>query len=154
MGAAALAATPGGPGVAGALMGWLLLALACLDARHWWLPDRLTWPLLALGLAAGPAPLGQRLAAVAIAGGGLSLLRLGYRHLKGREGMGLGDVKLAAAIASWLSPMWLAPFMGLAALLGLMAVARRPATRVVPFGACLAVAGWATWLAATLAGHG
>jgi leader peptidase (prepilin peptidase)/N-methyltransferase len=149
MGAAALAIAPGMTGLAGALMGWLLLALALLDQRHLWLPDRLTLPLLGLGLALGPAPLAERAAAAAIAGGALLALRLGYRALRGREGLGLGDVKLAAGIGAWLSPFLLAPFMLLAALLGLFAAAldrwRGQPRGELPFGTCLALAGWLLW---------
>ncbi|GAD59106.1 hypothetical protein MBEBAB_1356 [Brevundimonas abyssalis TAR-001] len=40
------------PIVVTALLGWSLLLIAAVDARHFWLPDWLTLPLLAGGLAA------------------------------------------------------------------------------------------------------
>ncbi|MDX7569094.1 prepilin peptidase, partial [Serratia marcescens] len=46
-------AAPGMAGGAGAIFGWLLLALAALDLVAFWLPDRLTGLLAAAGLAAG-----------------------------------------------------------------------------------------------------
>src|SRR3546814_15174638 len=42
---------PGGGGWA--LLGWMLLTLAILDWRHFWLPDALTLPLAFLGLTIG-----------------------------------------------------------------------------------------------------
>src|SRR5690606_10537647 len=38
-----------------ALLGWQLLLIALVDVEHYWLPDRLTLPLLAGGLAAAVA---------------------------------------------------------------------------------------------------
>ena len=39
----------------------------------------------------------------------LVLLRWGYGLIRGREGLGFGDVKLAAAVGAWL-PLALIPF--------------------------------------------
>ncbi|TVV72467.1 prepilin peptidase, partial [Sphingomonas solaris] len=55
VGAAAFGLAPGPAGLAGAMAGWLLIALAALDLDHFWLPDRLTATLAALGLATGLA---------------------------------------------------------------------------------------------------
>jgi leader peptidase (prepilin peptidase)/N-methyltransferase len=160
IGAAALLAVPGPPGLAGALLGWMLLALFVLDLEHYWLPDALTLPLLALGLLLGPAPFEARLLAAALGGGAMLAVLLGFRALSGRDGMGLGDVKLTAALGAWLSPERLPTLILLAALMGLALAALlgwrrgRAAARRVPFGACLAAAGFALWLAAagTVAG--
>src|SRR5262249_43091767 len=74
---------------AGALSGWLLLPLALLDARHGWLPDRLTLPLAGAGLAAGladlPPPLLDRLIGGAAGFLLFALIRSSYRFLRGRE---------------------------------------------------------------------
>lgn len=89
-----------------ALGGWLLLTLAVLDARHYWLPDALTLPLAALGLTLGdwtlPASFTDRAIGTALGAGALFLLALAYRRLRGREGLGLGDAKLLGAIGAWL----------------------------------------------------
>lgn len=147
LGAAAFWAAPGWPGLATAVFAWALLALLVLDADHFWLPDRITLPLLALGVVAGPGAPADRLWAAAIAGGALWALSLSYRWWRGRDGLGLGDVKLAAAIGAWLSPMLLAPLLLLAAVLGmgLVLVDRWrhgpvAADMRLPFGACLAAA--------------
>lgn len=88
------------------LGGWILLALAVLDARHFWLPDKLTFPLAALGLTLGdwilPTPFADRLIGAAIGYGALFLLAAGYKRLRGRDGLGLGDAKLLGAIGAWL----------------------------------------------------
>lgn len=142
------------------LGGWLLLALAILDARHFWLPDALTLPLAVLGLTLGdwvlPAPLSDRLLGAVIGYGGFFLLALAYRRLRGREGLGLGDAKLLGAIGAWLS--WsLLPLVLLVASLGglLWALVLRlrgaalDSTTRLPLGTflCLAVApaAWLGW---------
>lgn len=154
-GALALAAAPGPAGLAGALFGWGLLLLLALDLDHYWLPDGVVLPLLALGLVAGPAPLPDRFLAAGLLGGGLLLLRIGFLPLSGRDGLGLGDVKLGAAVGAWLSPVLLGPFLLLAALVGLWlarAVRRRTGAIEVPFGAAMAVAAFPLWVG--LAGAG
>jgi leader peptidase (prepilin peptidase)/N-methyltransferase len=154
LGALALLANPSPAGFAGALFGWILLALLALDLAHLWLPDRLTLPLLGLGLAFGAGTLTDRLIGAAIGGGGALAIALAYRSLRGRDGLGLGDVKLMAALGAWLSAAMLAPLLLLSALAGLALAAVRArragggGTDPVPFGACLALAAFPLWLAA------
>src|SRR3546814_17029145 len=50
IGALALALMPGTAGWLWALFGWLLLPLLLLDARHFWLPARLSALLAVVGL--------------------------------------------------------------------------------------------------------
>jgi leader peptidase (prepilin peptidase)/N-methyltransferase len=160
IGLLAMLAVPGPQGLWGALLGWTLLALLALDLAHYWLPDRLTLPLLAMGLAGGPGLLTDRLLGAAIGGGGLLLLALLYRWLRGREGLGLGDVKLMAALGAWLSPAYLGPLLLAASVAGLAFAAlsrwrgagEEGAPIRVPFGACLALAGFPMWLIANAAG--
>ncbi|WP_235303513.1 prepilin peptidase [Sphingopyxis sp. MWB1] len=154
IGAAALAIMPGLAGWSWALFGWLLLPLALLDARHYWLPDRLTLPLAVIGLVAGGALLDlgiwdRWMGAVA---GGLSLLLVawGYRRLRGSEGMGGGDPKLFAAIGAWTGWQALPFILLIASLCGLgwaLASQQKGDTplvmRRIPFGSFLCVAAWA-----------
>lgn len=155
IGALALAVLPGVAGWLWALLGWLLLPLALLDARHLWLPDRLSALLAVTGLIGAGALLDTVLLdrwIGALAGGVLlALIALAYRRGRGKDGMGGGDPKLAAAIGSWLG--WQAmPLMLLIASLGGIVWAlttqgkgdRPLALRQVPFGVFLAIAGWAT----------
>ncbi len=155
VGAMALLAAPAPAGLAGALFGWGLLLLLALDIEHYWLPDLIVLPMLALGLAAGPAPLPDRALAAALLGGGLLALLLGFRMVTGRDGLGPGDVKLGAAIGAWLSPVLIGPFLLLSALVGLWlawSVQRRTGSPRVPFGAAMAVAAFPLWLWLVAAG--
>jgi leader peptidase (prepilin peptidase) / N-methyltransferase len=145
------------------LLGWWLLALAWIDARHWLLPDLLTLPLVIAGLVAAlvtaPGELTSR--ALGAAAGyvffrGLALL---YRKLRGRDGLGQGDAKLLAAAGAWVGApalpqvILIAAFAGLCAA-GVMRVAgvRLGASSPLPFGPFLALAIWAVWLLPALTG--
>jgi leader peptidase (prepilin peptidase) / N-methyltransferase len=155
IGVLALLVQPGAVGLAGALFGWMLLALLALDLEHFWLPDRLTLPLLGLGLVFGAGEPVDRLLGALVGGGGFLALALGYKRLRGREGLGLGDVKLMAGLGSWLSPAMIGPLLLLSALAGLAFAAVRAqradggagATERVPFGACLALTAFPLWIA-------
>ena len=143
---------------AGCVLGWGLLTLGVIDFQHLRLPDALTLPLLLCGLCATALLTPEALPAhAAAAAGGFLLLRavaLGYRALRGREGMGGGDAKLLAAAGAWTGPDGLPAVLLLAAALGLaLALVERlrgrsvTATTAVPFGPGLALATWAAWLA-------
>ncbi len=146
------------PGVAGwlwALFGWLLLPLALLDARHFWLPDRLNAVLAIVGLLLAGPVLGASVIDrwIGALAGGLILAGIAwvYRRLRGGEGMGGGDPKLVAAIGCWLGWQALPLMLLLASLGGLLwaliahGKGDRPLTRRrVPFGLFACVAAWAT----------
>jgi leader peptidase (prepilin peptidase)/N-methyltransferase len=155
--ASAFVAHNGIEALAGAVLGWFLLALALLDIRHYWLPDRLTLPLLLLGLGAAwlvPSLSLQDGAIGAIAGFAfLTLLNAAYRALRGQNGLGGGDAKLFAAIGAWLGWALLPMVLLVGSLTGLLVVAvmrlagrRLKATDRVPLGAMLAFGGWMLWL--------
>lgn len=166
IGAVALAAMPGIGGIGWALLGWLLLTLAVLDGRHFWLPDRLTLPLAFLGLTVGiwstDISLTDRVAGAVLGYGVLLALSLSYRALRGRDGLGLGDAKLLGALGAWFGWQSLPFILLIAASLGLLLVGvgmiagRRIDSRTrVPLGLFMAVAavpGWA--LAGMLGIHG
>ena len=143
--------------VAGVTMGWLLVTLAALDWRVFWLPDRLTALLALAGLGAGAAGLSPELADRLIGGAaGFASLRLiarGYRLLRGRDGMGGGDPKLFGAIGLWLGWRMLPSVLLLAGLAGLGIVlfrhlTGRPVARddALPLGTLLAAAAYPAWL--------
>ena len=147
------------PGIAwiSALFGWWLLILAGLDLEHHWLPDRLTLPLIPLGLAAawagaGP-PLDSRLIGAAAGYLSLAALALAYRLLRGRTGLGGGDPKLLAGLGAWLGwhqlPFVLlgAGLLGVTALLLVQLRGRRiAATDRLPLGTLMALIAWPIWL--------
>ncbi len=162
IGAASVVIAPDLPAAAaGAVFGWLLLALALLDARHAWLPDRLTLPLALAGLAAGLAGISPGLADRLIGGAvgylAFTAVRYGYRLLRHREGMGGGDVKLFGAIGLWLGWQMLPIVLFIAATAGLVwsliplaRGGRVTPTASVRFGVFLALAGWLGWISQSI----
>lgn len=148
---------PGLEGAAGAVFGWLLLALAALDLAAFWLPDALNLALALAGLAAGGLGLGppllQRLVGGMLGYAILWAVARAYRALRGRQGLGGGDPKLFGAIGCWLGwqalPMVLlaASLIGLAVVLGMIGARRQVrASDRLPFGVMLAMGAWAVWL--------
>lgn len=154
IGVLALGLMPGTPGWLWALFGWLLLPLALLDARHFWLPDRLNALLAAVGLLfAGPlfgTPLLDRWIGALAGGLILAAMALIYRRMRDSDGMGGGDPKLVAAVGAWLGWQALPLMLLLASLGGLVwALATHKekgdaplASRRVPFGAFICAAAW------------
>ena len=157
LGGASLASHAGWAGLAGAVMAWLLLTLAVLDLDHFWLPDRLTFTLIAAGLVAAVATGVPRLTdnVIGAAGGWVVLagIAAAYHRLRGRVGIGGGDPKLFAGIGAWLGWQALPLVLLLAALLGLVVAGAMHlrgqrialATRL-PLGTLLAAAAWPLWL--------
>jgi leader peptidase (prepilin peptidase) / N-methyltransferase len=138
-------------------LGWGLLALAVIDARHFLLPDLLTLPLIAGGLLAAyiddAASLVPHLFGAAIAYLFFAGVAILYRRLRGREGLGLGDAKLLAAGGAWVSWEGLPSvvLVGAAASLAtvLILARRRGAVALdsrLPFGPGLCLGIWVVWL--------
>lgn len=143
--------------LASLFLGWDLLALAWIDARHLLLPDGLTLPLLPAGLLVSwivaPEHLSGHLIGAVAGGTAFWLLAAGYRRLRGAEGLGGGDIKLMAAAGAWVSWDGLPSVVLLASLSGLIvAAARAMRTRtldgraVLPFGPFIAIGCFAVWL--------
>jgi leader peptidase (prepilin peptidase)/N-methyltransferase len=141
-----------------ALVGWWLLLLAVIDLRSRTLPDALTLPLIAAGLAEAALVPGEtpadRLIGAALGYAAFAGLAALYRRLRGREGLGLGDAKLLAAGGAWLG--WAAlPMIVLLAATAALAAAfisgRTRAGSLIAFGPWLAAAIWGLMLRGTLA---
>ena len=119
-----LAVLPGWLAWAGAAFGWTLLTLAVIDARHFLLPDVLTLPLAPAGLAVAWFVYPESLVDHAIGGfaaaAGLALIAWLYRHLRNRDGLGWGDVKLLGALGCWTAWQGLPTILLYAALAGLL----------------------------------
>ncbi len=142
---------------ASCILGWILLLLAVIDWRVQLLPDVLTLPLLIIGFAVTYLIAPQSWPDHAIgAVAGFVLLALAawaYRRLRGREGLGLGDAKLFAALGAWVAWQGLPTILLLGSMLGLAFALARAAmggglklSDRLPFGVFLAAAGWLVWL--------
>lgn len=108
-----------------ALWGTGLVVLAFVDARSKLLPDVLTLPLLWLGLAIQLFPetrtVGLELSVIGAIAGYLPLWVFAhlYKLIRGRDGLGMGDLKLLAAMGAWSGPFVLPQVLLLAALLAI-----------------------------------
>ncbi len=157
-----LAVLPGWLAWASCVLGWSLIVLAVIDARHLLLPDALTLPLVPAGLAAAwavdPAKLPDHVLGAVAGFLVLAAVGLAYRRLRGRDGLGLGDAKLFAGAGAWVSWQGLPSTLLLAAvgalawhLVGARLTGRRLegwrlSGRELPFGPYLAAALWLVWL--------
>jgi leader peptidase (prepilin peptidase)/N-methyltransferase len=147
--------------VAACALLWGLTALTAIDIRTYKLPDELTLPLLAVGLLLSAMGLGPSLISgtfAAIVGyGSLFLIAFCYRRLRGRDGLGLGDAKLLAALGAWTGIDLLPLILLGASLLGLACCGANrvikgelPANDAVPFGPFLSISGYCAFLSTKL----
>jgi leader peptidase (prepilin peptidase)/N-methyltransferase len=151
--------------IASTVLGALMIAGADVDARTFLLPDTVTVGATVAGIMAAPLldptdPWLAGVSAVARAFGCaavLALLRSSYARIRQREGLGFGDVKLAAAVGAWL-PLDVIPLCFAlatsAALVSIMIAHWRGhtierATRL-PFGAFLCPSLWVMFYASAL----
>jgi leader peptidase (prepilin peptidase)/N-methyltransferase len=163
--ATSLIAAPSLSGLFGAGLALLAIAIATCDARSFRIPNELNLAafVLALVRAAVLAPQAPIWAggAAAVRGALLALIffafRAAYRRIRQREGIGLGDVKLAAVAGAWLDWLTIPVAVEIAALVALVAylahqriVARaaQPTDRL-PFGLFFAPAIWLGWIIET-----
>lgn len=139
------------------VLAWTLLALAVIDWRHMILPDSLTLPLLAAGLAIAAMDGADALQARAIgAAVGLSAflaVAWVYRQVRGREGLGAGDAKLLAAAGAWVAwpglpgvVLWAAAAAFAVVLVRVVAGRPVTATERIAFGSFLSLGTWLVWL--------
>jgi leader peptidase (prepilin peptidase)/N-methyltransferase len=145
------------------LLGWTVLAIAAVDARRFIIPDVLSLPAIPAGLLASGRLIEPSVAELVrldhvigmLAGGlGLWLVRAAYFRVRRREGLGLGDVKLAAAAGAWIGWQSLSDAILLAAALALSLVIALALVRGrelsaaarIPFGCFLAPSIWLVWV--------
>ena len=125
-----------------------LVTITFIDLDHRIIPDVISLPGIVVGLAVSfvsplVTPLGALLGV--LAGGGVLLgIATGYEMLRGREGMGGGDVKLLAMIGAFLGwqsvfvTLMVASLIGSIIGVGLMIYQRADTKLAIPFGPFLA----------------
>ena len=144
---------------AAALFCALMLALAMIDFDHMILPDKITYPGIVLGILLQPLLPWARLwegtwgavagaAFGALLGAGILLaVWVGWYLLRKEEGMGLGDVKMLAAIGAFLGwkgvlvSLFFASLSGAVVGLAFMALGKLDTGSKLPFGVFLALGG-------------
>lgn len=140
-----------------AVLGWQLLLIAIIDAENFWLPDILTWPLMATGLGAAALisrgwPIEPFIGLIV----GFTLLwgmAWLYKRIRGRDGLGGGDPFLFAGAGAWTGWMGLPSVLLWACAVGFSLVltflitrGRVSGTDRLPFGTFLCVGIWLTWM--------
>lgn len=144
------------------LLGWAMLAIAVSDFQRFIVPDILSLPAIPAGLIASgwlglsepdPSIVLQHLGAAVVGAASLYGVRALHRRARGREGLGLGDVKLAAVAGSWTGLQGLGPTLLLACVAAIAYVLARQSLRphkvsgatAIPFGTFLAPSIWVVW---------
>ncbi|HTO53535.1 MAG TPA: prepilin peptidase [Myxococcota bacterium] len=130
-----------------------LIAVTFIDIDHHIIPNSITYPGLAIGLALSLlAPqLGvdwrDALLGVVGIGGALWAISAGYEKLSGKIGLGMGDVKLVAMLASFLGlegalgVLIVGCLVGIAYGVAILAWVKGGRDTRIPFGPALALAG-------------
>jgi leader peptidase (prepilin peptidase) / N-methyltransferase len=153
---------PGAIGFLAAGLALVMLAIAVIDWRSFIIPDWLN--IVGAGLAIvyavarQPEAMLESVAIAVLRGAALALmffaLRYGYAKLRGRQGLGLGDVKLAFVAGAWLDWLVIPIAIQLAAFAALSAYLLRQlllgqsisTTGRMPFGLFLAPVIWICWV--------
>jgi leader peptidase (prepilin peptidase)/N-methyltransferase len=127
------------------------MVITVIDLEHQLIPDRITLPVIAAGFA-GSVVLGRpswpdSLLGIGVGGGIICAIILGSRLVMGMEGMGGGDITLAAMLGAFLGwkllllGLFLAVLVGAAVALALLAAGRKGGKDPIPFGPFLALGG-------------
>jgi leader peptidase (prepilin peptidase) / N-methyltransferase len=127
-----------------------LIAMAFIDLRHKIVPDVISLPGIVVGFALSLVPftpLQWRDSLIGIVGGGgfLLMVAIFFEKMTGRQGMGMGDVKMLAMIGAWMG--WQAlPFVILLSSVagsligGTFLIASRQGVKTkIPFGPFLSL---------------
>lgn len=130
---------------------WLLIlvlsviALIVTDLEHYIIPDELQITMLVAGIGfavSAEIPYEAPIYGFLV-GGGIGLaLKYGYIYFRGKDGLGMGDVKLLAVAGVWLGMEPLVPFLFFSGVIGVVsAMLWRVAGKgeVFPFGPALAI---------------
>lgn len=144
------------------ILGLAMLGIVLADHRWFIVPDVLSLPAIIIGLLASGRLLDPAVGSLTssdhvigmFAGGiGFWLIRAAYAWIRQQEGLGLGDVKLAAAAGAWVGWQELANAVLLAGCIALVSITvaslaggtRISASDKLPFGCFLAPSIWIVW---------
>ncbi len=126
-----------------------LIVISFIDLRHQIIPDVISLPGIAVGLAFsiffGYTPWLESLIGILVGGGCLYLIAVAFEWLTGKEGMGIGDVKLLAMIGAWMGWKALPFIMLFSSLMGIilggssLLLSRQGLQAKIPFGPFLAL---------------
>jgi len=167
--AVSLVSAPGPIGLLGASLALVMLTIALVDWSSFIIPDGLNLVAFALALVhaaalvpeAMPWAMAWAIAMAIVRGATLALMflaiRHGYARMRGRQGLGLGDVKLAFVAGAWLDWLIMPIAIELAAVAALAVYVLRQRvlghalsrTSRMPFGVFLAPAIWLGWMLET-----
>jgi leader peptidase (prepilin peptidase)/N-methyltransferase len=137
----------------------ILIPLSIIDIKHLILPDAITYPCIAIGIAASFLPSGTMTpwgcVLGMLAGGGslYAIGKIGGKIMKTKDAMGIGDVKLmcaAGALLGWkysFMTIAFAAFFGSIAGVGLIMSKILKRGAKMPFGPFLAAGLWLSVLA-------
>ncbi len=142
--------------IVGVLFASSLIALACIDQKEGYLLDEITIPLIWAGLLLNCfdtiVEAEQAILGAALGYASFFLLNQLFRLIRGRHGLGQGDMKLLAAIGAWLGWEILPALVLIASLSGLIfyGVVRirqnYALSDAIPFGPYLAFSGILSFL--------
>ena len=130
-----------------------LLYLAYIDWRTFCLPNAITFPLIFLGIVFNSisdlrlTSLSSAFIGALLGYASLWALNAGYRLLKNRNGIGMGDAKLLAALGAWLgwgalpSILLIASATGIVGGLVWLQLRGHQLQQAFPFGPFLVIAG-------------
>lgn len=132
------------------LFGASLLVIALIDLQYKIIPDRISLPGIVVGFAfsllpSSPLSWSDSLIGIVAGGGFLLLVGVAYEKLTGREGMGMGDVKMLAMIGAWMGWRSLLFIILLSSLAGsliggaALVLSRRGVKARIPFGPFLSL---------------
>ncbi|MBI2082334.1 MAG: prepilin peptidase [Deltaproteobacteria bacterium] len=131
-----------------------LLAISGIDLEHKIIPNVITLPGIPIGflISAGlggwnrQAFFGSSLG-ILVGGGALLLVGISYQKLRGREGLGMGDVKLAAMLGAYFGWQGVLFILLISSLLGsvvgliLLLFFKKGHQEPIPYGPFLSLAG-------------
>lgn len=150
------------PAASFALMA-ILAGISIIDFRRLVIPDGLNLALAGIGLgfqmATHPADVPAQILFAAAIFAIVWLVKRGHFVMTGRIGLGLGDVKMLAAAACWISPLLLPVLLFIASASALLFIGGQVVTvgpaaarARVPFGPFIATGLGCTWALEQFAG--